>query len=175
MPLIARTIGYPVENSVLPHLSIPWHLTRTQLGAASAAVLSLLALAWYALHRKRLSPEERERLRRSALAASGRLIDGTITGIDADTEDTSADGSLPPTTIRPARLLRYRYRIAGVTYECAQDVSTLPDHVRHLRIDLPVQVRYNPQNPADSILVAEAWSGLQHRLRHVPSTAAPKD
>src|SRR5882757_5151060 len=33
---------------------------------------------------------------------------------------------------------------------------------KDLRIDLPVQVRYDARNPGNSIVAAEEWSGLQH-------------
>jgi hypothetical protein len=66
-------------------------------------------------------------------------------------------------------MLQFHYRIAGVAYEAVQNVSALSDQVRGLRIDLPIQVRYDHQNPADSIVVAEEWSGLQTR-REKPSS-----
>ena len=31
----------------------------------------------------------------------------------------------------------------------------------NIRTDLPIQVRYAPHNPANSIIVAESWSGLR--------------
>ena len=37
----------------------------------------------------------------------------------------------------------------------------MPELVRHVRVDLPVQVRFNQRNPSDSIVVAESWSGLR--------------
>jgi hypothetical protein len=58
-------------------------------------------------------------------------------------------------------VLIYTYRVSGVSYECAQDVSLLAEHVRHVRIDLPIQVRYDPHNPSNSIVVSESWSGLR--------------
>ena len=57
-------------------------------------------------------------------------------------------------------VLVYRYRLAGVVYECAQDVSQLAELVRDCQIGNAVQVRYDPRNPGDSILLAEGWSGL---------------
>ncbi len=45
--------------------------------------------------------------------------------------------------------------------EAAQDVTALGELVRDVRTDLPVQVRYEPHNPANSIVVAEGWSGLR--------------
>ncbi len=63
--------------------------------------------------------------------------------------------------------LIYRYRASGVTYECAQDVGgPLSEHVRDVRIDLPVQVRFDPRNPANSIVVAESWNGLRIDHEH---------
>ena len=130
--------------------------TRHQVEAASVAALGAAGIVWYAVTRKRVTAEERELARRTLLARDGRIIDGSITGIDGSSEDALPD--LPATA--PSTII-YRYRIAGVTYECGQDVSQLAPHVSHLRLDLPVQVRYDPANPGDSIVVAEHWSGLQ--------------
>jgi hypothetical protein len=71
------------------------------------------------------------------------------------------EGSVPTPDI-----IVYNYRIAGVTYECAQDVTTLAEYVHNLRTDLPIQVRYAPHNPANSIVVAETWSGLRFSSSH---------
>jgi hypothetical protein len=57
-------------------------------------------------------------------------------------------------------VLVYSYQFAGVTYNCAQDVSRLSDRVGGYRLDQPVQVRYDPRNPGNSIIVAEDWTGL---------------
>ena len=61
---------------------------------------------------------------------------------------------------------------AGVTYEGAQDVSPLAEHLRHVRLDLPIQVRFDPRSPADSIVVAESWTGLRHDATHDPASDA---
>ena len=92
------------------------------------------------------SPEEVEALRRDHLVAIGRLVDGTL--VDAN-----------PTFADPAVVI-YQYRIAGVTYECSQDVSSLAALIHDLDLDLPIQVRYDRANPGDSIVIAESWSGL---------------
>jgi hypothetical protein len=151
---------------VLPNLPSSLHLdriTRPQAGAAAAAAIALTGLALYALLRKRISPEEIELQRRTVLASEGRIIDGSIVGIDGSTEDNSTDGAVdvsPDHFVTP-HVLVYRYRIAGVTYECAQDVTSLAEYVRNLRIDLPVQVRYDPRNPGNSVIVAENWNGVR--------------
>jgi hypothetical protein len=79
----------------------------------------------------------------------------------ASETSTEPDGSGPTPDI-----IVYNYRIAGVTYECAQDVTTLAEYVHGIRTDLPIQVRYAPHNPGNSIVVAETWSGLRLSSSH---------
>ena len=124
----------------------PRNIAAVAFGTAAAA-----GVAWYFIKRPRPTPEEIERNRRDLLANSGRITDGSITDMSTSPEE------LIPTP----QIIIYNYRIAGVSYECGQVVTALPDHVRGLRIDLPIQVRYDPHNPADSIVVAESWSGLR--------------
>jgi hypothetical protein len=99
---------------------------------------------------RRPSAKLLEERRRTRLAAVGRIVDGSL--VDMDPVDET------PTVII------YTYRIAGVTYECSQDVSALAGLVTNLRLDYPVQVRYSRDNPADSIVVAETWNGLWTNL-----------
>ena len=105
--------------------------------------------------RRKLTPEEIEKLRRDRLSSTGRITDGSITETHWINPGSSEESLTTPT------VLIYRYMIGGVTYECAQDVSTMPDLVRHVRVDLPVQVRFNQRSPGDSIVVSESWSGLR--------------
>jgi hypothetical protein len=85
----------------------------------------------------------------------------------ADDPEPVRQGPMTP------EMIVYVYRIAGVTYECAQDVTMLPELVYGVRTDLPIQVRYAPQNPANSIVVAETWSGL--RLGTRPPVPYPSE
>jgi hypothetical protein len=117
-----------------------------QMSAAVAGALLLGAAVWFVFFRKRPTPEELEAKRRGHLAATGRIIDGSV----VDTAPLEGE----PTTIL------YQYRVSGVVYERGQDVSRLRGYLNHLRIDMPVQVRYDAHNPADSIVVAETWNGL---------------
>lgn len=120
-------------------------------------------VTWYILRRPRPSAEEIERARRDELASSGRITDGSIT-----------DAPFGQEGIDVPRLIVYNYRIGGVTYEAAQDVTTLGELVRDVRTDLPIQVRYEPHNPANSIVVAESWSGLRlDHSHHHPDTGSP--
>jgi hypothetical protein len=118
-----------------------------QTGCAVAGTV-LAAVVVYKLLQRGPSEDEREALRRGRLAAMGRIIDGCVT-------DALPSERAPETIV-------YEYRIAGVGYECAQDVSRLKQFLGEVKIDLPVQVRYDPYNPADSIVVAESWNGLWH-------------
>jgi hypothetical protein len=133
------------------------------VGSATALAVALTGVVLYVKLRQRESPEQIELQRRTVLARAGRIIDGSIIGIDGNTEDNGTDGAfeVSPDGLIAPHVLIYRYRIAGVTYECAQDVTGLAELVRNLRIDLPVQVRYDPRNPGNSILVAEGWSGVR--------------
>ena len=125
-----------------------------ELGLIAAGVSGAMALIWYVVRRRRVSAEEMERRRRVELAASGRIIDGIIVDAPLYHAEELAQGA-------PA-LISFKYRIAGVVYECSQDVSTLPEETEDFRIDLPVSIKYDPRNPANSIVVAESWSGLRN-------------
>jgi hypothetical protein len=147
------------------HLPLFLRSPRVITGVVAGAV-TVIGIATYVLTRRKPTAEEVERERRELLARSGRITDGTI----MDTmimEARSAVISVPEvsaqtdnTALTP-QIIVYNYRIAGVTYECAQDVTALAEYVHGIRTDLPVQVRYLPQNPANSIVVAESWSGLR--------------
>ena len=149
-------IGYAFgqRSSVLSLISLhlPSHL-RSPRNAAAVAIgaAAFAGIAWYALRRPRPSAEEIERERRELLASIGRITDGSITDAPVRQADTDAE----------PLVIVYNYRIAGVTYECAQDVTSLAEHVRDVRADLPVQVRYDMHNPGNSIVVSESWSGLR--------------
>ncbi|MEO6828332.1 MAG: hypothetical protein ABI164_00875, partial [Acidobacteriaceae bacterium] len=86
------------------------------LVAASAVPVAAGITIWWTLtHRK--SAEEIERQRREHLVLHGRIIDGNI----LDWSEQPDTGDLG--------VLHYRYDIAGVTYECAQDVYYVKDAV----------------------------------------------
>ena len=57
----------------------------------------------------------------------------------------------------------YFYSVRGVEYHATQDVS---DVAHILPADAwtsigPVSVKYDPRNPANSIVLCEEWSGLR--------------
>jgi hypothetical protein len=147
------------------HLSLSLRSPRV-IAAISVGAATAIGVVSYLLTRRKPTAEEIERERRDLLARSGRITDGTIMDtmiMEARNVDLNAsDMSAPADRTTPApHIILYNYRIAGVTYECAQDVTTLAEYVHGIRADLPVQVRYAPHNPANSIVVAESWSGLR--------------
>jgi len=161
-------MSYALEQmamlSLIPvHMSLSLRSPRV-IAAVGFSVVVGVGVVSYLLSRRKLTAEEIERERRELLASSGRITDGTIMDTmviearsgDARVEVDSALDSVPAPSI-----IVYNYRIAGVTYECGQDVSELGDRVHGIRTDLPIQVRYSPRNPANSIVVAESWSGLR--------------
>jgi len=140
-------------NSTFQHLArLLHHRDPRLIGDVAAGIVALAGLVWLIVYLRRPSAEEIERRRREQLARTGRITDGVI--LDART--LSGEDSISPTP----EVLVYSYRLAGVTYNCAQDVSRLPDQVIGFRIDQPVQLRYDPRNPGNSILVSESWTGL---------------
>ena len=112
--------------------------------ALAVGLAALGALIGYrAWKRSRITPEERERGRRSALVARGKMSDAVLVEIRDD-------------------LLFYSYGVRGVEYTASQDVSMLKEQMPpdFSTIDA-VSVKYDPKNPANSIVLAEQWSGLR--------------
>jgi hypothetical protein len=129
---------------------------RIASGLTAGVAIAATAL-WLYSRSRRPTAEEMERRRRDKLATAGRITDGVL--IDARTLGGEE------TTEPSPEVLIYSYRLAGVTYDCAQDVSKLPERVTGWRLDQPLQVRYDPRNPGNSVVVAEGWSGLwQERI-----------
>jgi hypothetical protein len=140
-------------NSTIENLKQLLHERDPRLAAGFVIGLVAVGIAiWLYVRWRKPTAEELERRRRERVATVGRICDGVI--VDART--LNGEDSVSPTP----EVLVYSYRLAGVTYNCAQDVSRLADRVVGFRLDQPIQVRYDPRNPGNSILVAESWSGL---------------
>jgi len=109
------------------------------------AVLLLALAAWIVIRVRRKS-SDREQRRRLAVNARGRLGDATITDVSADT-------------------IYYSYTVNGVVYEGSQDVSQLSSLIpsEPERLIGPASLKYQPRNPANSIVICEEWSGLRRR------------
>jgi hypothetical protein len=131
-----------------------------EIAAGSAAIALLGAVGIWLVFRKRLTAEELERARRLFLVQSGRLVDGMLLDI---CEVRAEDG-------RTLTMLVYSYRIAGVDYECSQDITNMAAvlDATQVRAGFPCTVRYQPGNPHNSIVVAEEWTGLRTGLPVLP-------
>jgi len=130
----------------------------------TAAALAAATAIWLVV-RKRPGAEEVELARRQFLVQSGRLVDGMLLDIY---EVEAKDG-------RTLTMLLFSYRIAGVDYECSQDITALRGVVNtaEVRAGFPCTVRYQPGNPYNSIVVGEGWSGLRERIPQLPSFDDP--
>jgi hypothetical protein len=106
------------------------------------------------MRRRSKTPEELERERRLWLEGKGRITDGTV----IDVQELAAQDAR-----RAATLLIYKYDVAGVSYECSQDVTYLRHwiNLHSCRLGLPTSVKYDPQNPGNSLVVSESWMGLR--------------
>ena len=125
------------------------------MGIAGLLALLLGLSLWVRSRRK--SAAERERERRLAINEKGRITDGIL-----------VEGEIAPSDAQTTSgLLFYRYNAKGLEYSAAQDISGLV----HLTPPgsclpgVPVQVKYHPQRPSDSIILCEQWSGLPSAAR----------
>lgn len=113
------------------------------IGLAGVLAVLLGLIAYRAWKRRRVTPEERERSRRRWLVLRGKMGDATLVDIRGD-------------------LLFYSYAVRGVEYTASQDIALL---AQRLPADLSawaaVGVKYDPRNPANSIVIAEEWTGLR--------------
>jgi len=126
---------------------IPLRLYSLIVGGGAAVLTS-----YFLFRPKRKTADDLERERRQMLNDIGRITDGTV--IDVQEIETAN---------RPATMLIYHYDVAGVSYECSQDVTYLRQRINlhSCRTGVPTSVRYDPHNPGNSIVVAENWIGLR--------------
>ena len=115
-----------------------------QIAALCVLVVGLSALAVWIVLRTRGTPEKRERQRRLALHHRGRIGDAMINEATADA-------------------LYYSYSVGGVQYEASQDITALRDRLpsEPERLIGWSGMKYSSNNPANSILICEEWSGLR--------------
>jgi hypothetical protein len=121
----------------------------TLSGAIVIAVAS--TLVW--LGRRKKTPEQREALRRQRISAHGRITDGTVLDVQEFDSDTG----------HSVQMVIYTYDVAGVQYECSQDLTHLRQilDLHSCRIGVATSVKYDPYHPGNSIVMAETWCGLR--------------
>lgn len=126
----------------------PYRLYTLVAGGAGAIFAAYLIFG-----RKKKTSAEIERQRRDWLNQIGRITDGTV----IDVHEIAANGHAPAT------MLIFQYDVGGVSYEASQDVTLLRQliNLHSCRLGLPTSVRYDPQNPGNSIVVSEKWMGLR--------------
>jgi len=122
-------------------------------GLVTAGAVALLG-AYVLLRRKPKTAEDLERERRAWLENAGRITDGVV----IDVQELPAAAKR-----RGAVMLIYKYDVAGVSYECSQDVTYLRHwiNLHSCRLGLHTSVKYDPQNPGNSLVVSENWMGLR--------------
>ncbi|MDP9053955.1 MAG: hypothetical protein M3N93_06580 [Acidobacteriota bacterium] len=115
--------------------------------AATALLLSRIFFS------RKPDPEEVERRRREQIHLLGKLGDGEI----IDFEPLSA-------------VITYSYSVAGVIYTTAQDASGLRQLLPAdpMTVIGPTGIKFDPHNPANSIILCEEWSGLRQGIRTLP-------
>ena len=139
------------------------------LTTMAAAIVCLGGAAWYMATRKQTSEAELERTRRQDLVLGGRIIDGTVLDVtDLDPYESGRSEGM--------QLILYKYEIAGVSYECSQDITSLTSliHPEDIRVGFPCSVRYDPRQPENSIVIAENWIGLRDTANSVPVRRSPR-
>jgi hypothetical protein len=112
--------------------------------AAGAAIVLVAAIAWRAWLMRRPTAEELERRRRALLNQVGKMADAMVLDV-----------------LEAA--IQYSYDVRGVEYTATQDISALQDRLPPHRLSVagPAAVKYDPRNPANSIVLCEDWSGLR--------------
>ncbi len=122
----------------------------TLIGLGSALAVGAFAV----LRRRPKSAADLERERRTWLDSIGRITDGTV----IDVQELAAHEAH-----HAAVFLIYKYDVAGVSYECSQDVTYLRQwiNLHSCRLGLPTSVKYDPHNPGNSLVVSESWMGLR--------------
>ena len=116
------------------------------LALLTTLVFLLGAIGVRAWRGSRVSREDLERRRRTALVAGGKISDANLV------------------EIREEYLFFYSYEVRGVEYTASQDVSHLREFLPPGLLSAvgPVYVKYDPRNPANSIILSEQWSGLRN-------------
>lgn len=115
-----------------------------QVALLCVLAVILMAVGTWIFLSSRQTAAQRERKRRLAVNRTGRMGDATI----VDVRDS---------------FIFYTYEVRGVAYATSQDASELRDLLPADTSILgsPVGIKYCTNNPANSIVICEEWSGLR--------------
>jgi hypothetical protein len=118
--------------------------------AAGLSIFVIVLGAGFAVQhylKRRPTQAEIERLRRLSIHRKGKMGDGEI----IDIEDLT---------------IIYSYSIAGVGYTASQDATDLREKLPEDLTSMigPIAIKFDPRNPANSIVFCEEWSGLRNRV-----------
>lgn len=111
---------------------------------ALAIIAVALSALLYRQVRVRRDPIRRERRRRQEVYLTGRLVEGMVLDLDDS-------------------CVHYCYTVNSVPYSTAQDFSTLEQYLPADRNSMigEVRVKFAHNNPANSIVICEFWSGFR--------------
>jgi hypothetical protein len=117
---------------------------QIQITLLSLLAAGLMGLAVWIAVKRHTTPEKREKRRRLRLHKTGRLGDALVNEVGEN-------------------LLYYAYSLRGVQYTASQDVTALRDRLPDdlSRLIGPSGMKYDTNNPGNSILLCEEWSGLR--------------
>src|ERR1039458_10329334 len=131
--------------------------TAAELGAIALGVALLVVAGIFGYRvwrRSRITPEERERRRCAWLVATGKISDAALVEIREN-------------------LVFYCYGVRGVEYTASQDIARLLEKAAADFSGVSaMSVKYDPRNRANSIVMAEEWSGLRGAARLQPENHA---
>jgi hypothetical protein len=132
-------------------------LPTTAAIVVAAVSVPLLAAGGILFYRIRHRPKDKEKHRRLTVNLHGRLGDANITEV--------GDNSI-----------FYTYSVGGVVYAASQDISQLTEYIPCDPEQLAggiASLKYSPQNPANSIILCEEWSGLRIGKSNPPYERKP--
>ena len=122
----------------------------TTIVLAAVLVILLAIIGFQAWRRSRVTADERERRRCAHLVDIGKINDARLVEIREN-------------------LVFYAYTVRGVEYTASQDLSRFAGVAAFDFSGVSaISVKYDPRNPANSIVAAEEWSGLRGATRLQP-------
>ena len=128
------------------------YLASDEAILVAGGLLIVGALGWgmRSHYKNRPTSAELERRRRGMLNTYGKMGDASVVEVQGT-------------------VAIYSYDVRGVEYTAAQDFAGIAVNVPEDTWQMvgPASVKYDPRNPANSIIVSEKWSGIRPAVRKV--------